>query len=460
MRLDTAYLKIDNENLNANLKVEKTFIHVVSIPLYSIQNYQYVKGLTKQAIIYDYDSRYVKITGTTSATKAGVYRYYFELKDPTTSVWADGSRDKITVEWRILKGYQHFKFDSGSEFEISDDKPTVTLRYYGVRGKTIKAFLLNSSLATVTVTEDEAYTSEDIERSGTITITSKSNRCGRTELEINIDGTDNYYAAGEGVPFYCDFAVKKTFSEASDYEIDRMIRDYNAGTLDLINDCGWAVGQTRSYHLYSVNRTFYNSSSKQYVSVDKDQGGIDTELAILDTSHLSNYKIVSTGNAPTVCIGFSTILANKDLIHDNDESTDSWKDSLRRFWCNATSSRSLRYRIDFDISNMLKEVTVPYTVTDKDGNITTETSNDYICIPSVDEIIGDNKFDFLKDKDTSVFGTSIWTRDGIYQKYSDDSDNWYLYFTGVEWDGTSKVYKENTNHSNFDYLGILPIWFL
>lgn len=144
--------KIDRVFANGTLVYEST-IYVAKPTVTGAYTYN---GGAQSAAISGYDSAAMTMSGTTSATDAGVYHVYFELNKGYA--WTDGATGKLDYTWNIAKKVIAVPKLSATNFVwVEGDTHTVT-----VSG-------LDTSYVNQSGTLSQIDTSSNIDTSNTIT---------------------------------------------------------------------------------------------------------------------------------------------------------------------------------------------------------------------------------------------------------------------------------------------------
>ena len=124
-----------------------------------------------------YDSAFMTMGGTTSATNAGSYQATFSLKDPQTAQWADGTVEDKTAAWTITKTAGSLSLDK-TGLSLTAETPTGTIKATWVGDGTLSAQSSNTAVATVSVAGD------------TITVTAAANGSAKITVSVS-EGTNH-----------------------------------------------------------------------------------------------------------------------------------------------------------------------------------------------------------------------------------------------------------------------------
>lgn len=234
----------------------------------------------------------------------------------------------------------------------------------------------------------------------------------------------------------------KTFAAATDEEIVLMVQASNAGVIDLYDDCGWRVGQSRTKTIGAIND---NSSYKGVSwSLSPNTYNKDTQVRSCEITltlvHKGDIELTtpvpakSGGNRKTCAfVVASTSVNNGDTSYMNGginlnayktTTTASWSTANIRNWCNGGLRKSMEEAFgEIFSSAKVKSAT-------NNGNNSLSTTNDYFTFAAEKEIFG-SRSNSLSCEDalipfsyyqtsanrkmdiggtTSPQGTAIWTR--------------------------------------------------
>lgn len=162
----------------------------------------------------------------------------------------------------------------------------------------------------------------------------------------------------------------KPWATATDAELVAMIQAADAGDIDLYEDAGWRVGDERVVHL---------SAMSAYGTLDDTNPAQDVTLVLMNRG--GKELVTSTASGRTTCSfiwGMKDSLCYVGRFHYPASGAITWKDSLRRSWCNSTFKNALPEYF----RSVCKEVKNITAVTDSANEIT----NDYCFMAAMAEV--------------------------------------------------------------------------
>ena len=175
--------------------------------------------------------------------------------------------------------------------------------------------------------------------------------------------------------------MKKTpkdisWSTGTDEEIVRAIAAADAGEIDLYNDNGWRVGDTRTVSLSAMEAT--GTYDGVTWSVGETHGAQDIELVLMNKGGIT----LSNGNECKFVVGMKDSLNEAGYMNSTDTNSGSWDGCARRSWCNG----AFRQAIPDSLRPIFKQM---QTMTAETHNGSTlKTSTDYFALPAEREILG------------------------------------------------------------------------
>lgn len=175
--------------------------------------------------------------------------------------------------------------------------------------------------------------------------------------------------------------MKKTprdisWSTGTDEEIVRAIAAADAGEIDLYNDNGWRVGDTRTVSLSAIGAT--GTYDGVTWSVGETHGAQDIELVLMNKGGIT----LSNGNECKFVVGMKDSLNEVGYMNSSDTNSGSWDGCARRNWCNG----GFRQAIPDSLRPIFKQMR---TITAETYNGTTlKTSTDYFALPAEREVFG------------------------------------------------------------------------
>lgn len=173
-----------------------------------------------------------------------------------------------------------------------------------------------------------------------------------------------------------------SWAEGTDEEIVNLIAAADAGHIDLYEDAGWRVGDTRTIHLNAMDANYVDDSISDQVGT----------IVLMDRNCYELVDPVKSkdGSIRTTC---SFVVGWKDLLTDGTDrqhgyihpvTTEliTWDSCNRRKWCNDT----FRQSIPESLRNIFKKFKVKSISESRDSVITSE---DYFSLFALKEIFGD-----------------------------------------------------------------------
>ena len=175
--------------------------------------------------------------------------------------------------------------------------------------------------------------------------------------------------------------MKKTprdisWSTGTDEEIVRAIAAADAGEIDLYNDNGWRVGDTRTVSLSAMEAT--GTYDGVTWSVGETHEAQTIELVLM---HQGGVKLAD-GNDCHFVVGMKDCLIEGGYMNRTNTTSGSWDGCARRNWCNG----AFRQAIPDSLRSIFKQMR---TITAETYNGTTlKTSTDYFALPAEREVFG------------------------------------------------------------------------
>ena len=179
-------------------------------------------GTVKTPEWHNYDSEQLSISGTTSATNAGIYTVYFTPKAGYS--WADESVDSKSVTWSIVKANGSLSLSATSGKIIGKSNNTTTFTITKAGDGAISVQSSNTTIATVAISGT------------TVTVTSKG--YGTSTITVSVAEGTNHTAPSN-----------KTYSVTVDY-----LYLYNAGDENTSVTGGWQARAWRGSNAFSSSK--------------------------------------------------------------------------------------------------------------------------------------------------------------------------------------------------------------
>lgn len=181
---------------------------------------------------------------------------------------------------------------------------------------------------------------------------------------IHIDSKGKLHIIWEDIPK--PVIPRKPFNEASLKEIVQMVKAADRGELNLINDCGWEIGQEKQLILPEVKPVTYEENYS-YTETQPEQ---EITLVLMDTGEnivkdpdLTLVKPIKDSsnnniNVPHFVVGCKHILQEQGPITVRNNTTrasspNPYIHSARRIWCNSNLVSSMMYTKDKDSNDTI-----------------------------------------------------------------------------------------------------------
>ena len=160
----------------------------------------------------------------------------------------------------------------------------------------------------------------------------------------------------------------------------RAIAAADAGEIDLYNDNGWRVGDTRTVSLSAMGATgTYDGVTWSVGETHVEQ---EVELVLMNVGGVK----LADGNDCHFVVGMKDCLIGDGYMNSTNTNSGSWDGCARRNWCNG----AFRQAIPDSLRGIFKQMR---TITAETHNGTTlKTSTDYFALPAEREIFGTGTF--------------------------------------------------------------------
>lgn len=167
-----------------------------------------------------------------------------------------------------------------------------------------------------------------------------------------------------------------SWSTGTDEEIVRAIAAADAGEIDLYNDNGWRVGDTRTVSLSAMEATgTYDGVTWSVGETHVEQ---EVELVLMNVGGVK----LADGNDCHFVVGMKNCLKEEGYMKNSPSDSGSWDGCARRKWCNG----AFRQAIPDSLRPIFKQM---QTITAETYNGSTlKTSTDYFALPAEREILG------------------------------------------------------------------------
>lgn len=421
--------------------------------------------------ISGFDERTMEISGTISASKAGVYSFTISLKDIDRMEWDDGTTKDLSYSFTIIKKQittptlSETKFiyngtRQGPNITYDTDYVTVdgtlnsinagsydinaTLKGGGdystwadssILSKTFTYIIQKTSqtitLSSTSVTFNSAHTSETITASGNVgtlsatvsdstvvTATVKQNKITLQSVSANKNTatvtitaaeTTNYYSASVTVSVTADFVYIASFSKAvSDGKLSLIAQELQNGDITK-SRLGWSVGDEATI---SVSGTAYkwvilSATGAGY----KFQDGSSVHYVIGMKNCLTTKRQISGGPG----------ISGSSVDSDTNEIT-SWFMNIQ--WSSSSLysylNNGFRSSLSSDIQNAFGKKFAVKTASSSYPNPSINTTYDYFTIAAEKEIWPDSS---LSDAHVNIWATASTERNVLtsFEYYDSNS---------------------------------------
>lgn len=167
-----------------------------------------------------------------------------------------------------------------------------------------------------------------------------------------------------------------SWADGTDEQIAALAGAADAGQIDLVEDAGWAVGDTRTVSLSAM------AASGAYDGVSWGVGETHAAQSVeLVLMHQGGVKLAD-GNACHFVVGMKDSLNEAGYMNSSNTNSGSWDGCTRRSWCNG----AFRQAIPDSLRPIFKQMRT-ITAETHDGS-TLKTSIDYFALPAEREVFG------------------------------------------------------------------------
>lgn len=233
-----------------------------------------------------------------------------------------------------------------------------------------------------------------------------------------------------------------SWADGTDAQIVALLSAAEQGKVDLILDCGWRVGDTRTVQLSSMTATGVGESHEaQTIQLVLSHAGGTAGIERVDGKPI-HFQVDQVD-----------VLKEDGYINATVDSTGLWYGSARRIWCNTTYYNAFPPMI----RAIFKKMKVTYSETVKD--VTLKQSEDYFSLRAAKEVLGNNSYSDTIEADAlqqiewyKTHNNRIKLKDGSAYSWWNRSPNANngQYFCAV----SSEGYGDTQIITN--YLGIAP----
>ena len=171
-----------------------------------------------------------------------------------------------------------------------------------------------------------------------------------------------------------------SWADGTDEQIAALVGAADAGQIDLVEDAGWTVGDTRKVSLSAMAKSgTYDGVSW---SVGETHAAQNVELVLM---HQGGVKLAD-GNSCHFVVGMKDCLNEPGYMKSSSTNSGSWDGCARRSWCNG----AFRQAIPDSLRPIFKQMQTITAETYKGSTL--KTSTDYFALPAEREIFGTGTF--------------------------------------------------------------------
>ena len=165
-----------------------------------------------------------------------------------------------------------------------------------------------------------------------------------------------------------------SWADGTDEQIAALVGAADAGQIDLVEDAGWKVGDTRTVSLAAMAKSgTYDGVSW---SVGETHAAQSVELVLM---HQGGVKLAD-GSTCHFVVGMKDSLNESGYMNSSNTNSGSWDGCARRSWCNG----AFRQAIPDSLRGIFKQM---QTITAETHNGSTlKTSIDYFALPAEREV--------------------------------------------------------------------------
>lgn len=206
-----------------------------------------------------------------------------------------------------------------------------------------------------------------------------------------------------------------SWADGTDKQIAALVGAADAGQIDLVEDAGWTVGDTRKVSLSAMAKSgTYGGVSW---SVGETHAAQNVELVLM---HQGGVKLAD-GNACHFVVGMKDSLNESGYMNSSNTNSGSWDGCARRNWCNG----AFRQALPETLRDIFKRANV---ITAKEYNSPElKTSVDYFFFPSEKEIFGAKKHSNAAEFDSADLVKWTWyaTPSNRVKKLNGSNSAWW-----------------------------------
>ena len=194
-----------------------------------------------------------------------------------------------------------------------------------------------------------------------------------------IDGNIKETTVGYELQHRNDTYKIVSWSSGTDEEIVALVEAADNGLVDLYEDAGWRVGDTRTVHLSAMSAT----------GVGESHVAQDVEFVLMHHGDMNLASATASGRIKcSFVVGMKNLLANGTTgeygyMESTNTNSNGWHGCKRRIWCNNT----FRSAIPSTLRSIFKQFT--HSVATTYGNTSGVTlSTDYFSLPTEKNVFG------------------------------------------------------------------------
>lgn len=273
---------------------------------------------------YDYD--YELQAGTDTATNVGTYSLTYSLRSTSNTSWADGSTDKVTLDWYINK--------------LKLLVPTLSNATQTFDG-TIKAPTVNNFISTYETQKgtDAATNANTYHLTYSLKDTVNTIWNGGTTNDFVRDWVINPASTGQ-TPYLT--ASTYTYDKA---QHEPTIKNYDSTTMDINSTSVLKATNAGTYSItFNTKKNYVLPNGDKYIICNWVIHPISVDEATLSATH-----VIYDGSQKGVSLNFPA--ANKSLVYENGDLTGTnagaytyslaFKDTQNYIWTNRKNSEQL-----------------------------------------------------------------------------------------------------------------------
>lgn len=275
------------------------------------------------------------------------------------------------------------------ELVVSNTILDITANSSEMYSKTLTVSFGGSEIGTVSLDESGQGTFK-VNETGTYTLSYNGGMNQTVEVtEMDVTLPITYYG----------IITVATFAAATEQQIAAMVKAADAGCIDLYEDCGWRVGQTRSVSLSAI------ASSGTYDGVSWSVGESQAAQTVtLVLMHQGLYTLVNSvknkdGSTRTTCsfvCGLKNCFNTVGYMNSTETNNGSWPSSARRRWCNGGFRQAIPETLR-DCFKQFNTISGQAAYDKQPTGYPNVTSQDYFALAAEKEIFGSRSYSTITE---------------------------------------------------------------